>query len=155
MTTIDISPESGEQLAHHDDIGGDALRFAPTLRALSASLTQSRAETAAAYERAAVTLDKEAASLRADASRFRGGTDPHHDRMNFASAAIKQASAIRALATPEQTFALDAVRAEAREQGMREAAVICRNVGFKDHPDSVAYGAEFQILAAITKGDKA
>lgn len=55
----------------------------------------------------------------------------------------------------EQTAALEAIRAEARAQGMREAAVICRNVGFKDHPDSVAYDAEFQVLAAITKGDKA
>jgi len=64
-------------------------------------------------------------------------------------------TAIRALATPEQTAALDTIRAEAREQGMREAAVICRNVGFNDHPDSVAYDAEFQILDAITKGTKA
>lgn len=46
MTDIDISSEAVEQLAHHDDIGGDALRFAPTLRALSAALTQSRAEMA-------------------------------------------------------------------------------------------------------------
>jgi len=86
-----------------------------------AALTQSQAEVAAAYERAAVTLDKEATSLRADASRFRGGTEPHHYRMNFASAVIKQASAIRALANPDQTAALETIRAEARAQGMREA----------------------------------
>lgn len=45
--TIDITPEAVEHLAHHDDIGGDALRFAPTLRALFAALTASQAETAA------------------------------------------------------------------------------------------------------------
>jgi len=97
----------------------------------SRDLTQSRAETAAAYERAADTYLKGDWDWYSDADR-----------------------AIRALATQEQTTALDAIRAEARAQGMREAAVICRNVGFKDHPDSVAYDAEFQVLAAITKGAK-
>ncbi len=36
-----------------------------------------------------------------------------------------------------------------REAALREAAVICRAVGFADHPDSVAYDAEFRILALI------
>jgi hypothetical protein len=38
-----------------------------------------------------------------------------------------------------------------REAALREAAVICRSVGFTDHPDSVAYDAEFLILALIDK----
>lgn len=91
---------------------------------LRAALEQSRAETAAAYERAVEVLDMEAEDLKSDASRFRSGTDPHHYRMNFASAAIRQAKAIRALAKPDQTAAMDEVKAAAREQGMREAAAI-------------------------------
>lgn len=87
MTDIDISSEAVEQLAHHDDIGGDALRFAPTLRALSASLTQSRAETAAAYERAA------------------------HEAWKYGGSGFEKA--IRTIATPDQTAALDKLIAEA------------------------------------------
>ena len=62
MTDIDISPEAVERLARSDDdyeIGHvQCLRFAPTLRALSTALAQSRAETAAAYEAAAETYVK-------------------------------------------------------------------------------------------------
>ena len=52
MTDIDISPKAVERLAdgYSRSIG---FGTATTLRALSAALTQSRAETAAAYERAA------------------------------------------------------------------------------------------------------
>jgi hypothetical protein len=59
--TIDITPEAVEQLARLDDdceIGHlQCLRFAPTLRALSAALAASQAETAAAYEAAAQYLE--------------------------------------------------------------------------------------------------
>lgn len=71
----------------------------------AAALTQSRAETAAAYERAA--------------ERFPDG------RQAWPPVNIRKA--IRALATTEQTAALDTIRAEAREQGMREAAEIASN----------------------------
>jgi multidrug efflux pump subunit AcrA (membrane-fusion protein) len=120
------------------------------LERAEAALAQSRAETAAAYERAAELVRSTAYTSNGDGRSLEPvsaglvGMDMHHATI---------AAAISALATADQSAALDAVRAEAREQGMREAAVICRNVGFKDHPDSVAYDAEFQILAAI-KGAK-
>ena len=47
-------------------------------------------------EACAKMLDNEADDYEADASRFRGGTDPHHFRMNLASTARKYAAAIRA-----------------------------------------------------------
>ena len=46
-------------------------------------------------EACAKMLDNEADDYEADASRFRGGTDPHHFRMNLASTARKYAAAIR------------------------------------------------------------
>jgi len=122
-----------ERCARNDAaLAADWSEAADRIEQLEAALTQSQAEVAAAYERAADTYLKGDWDWYSDADR-----------------------AIRALATLDQTAALDTIRAEAREQGMREAAVICRNVGFKDHPDSVAYDAEFQVLATITKGDKA
>lgn len=48
-------------------------------------------------ERAAEELDSDVADLKADASRFRQGTDPYHGRMAFAEAAKMQAERIRAL----------------------------------------------------------
>jgi len=67
---------------------------------------------------------------------------------------------IRALATPDQSAALDAVRADAREQGMREAAQECQTVA----DEAKGYGilqmtmgantCRAAILAAI-KGAKA
>ena len=56
MTTTDISPEAVERLACILEGRGGFVKdstITVTLRALSAALTQSRAETAAAYERAA------------------------------------------------------------------------------------------------------
>ena len=98
-----------------------------------------QAEVAAAYERAADVC-----------------FDPKYKAVTTSDwVSARTAGYIRTLATPDQTSALDTIRAEARAQGMREAAVICRNVGFKDHPDSVAYDADFQVLDAITKGAKA
>ena len=52
MTDTDISPGAVETLAQAFDVL-EYPQTAITIRALSAALTQSRAETAAAYERAA------------------------------------------------------------------------------------------------------
>lgn len=46
-------------------------------------------------EACAKMLDNEADDYEADASRFRGGTDPHHYRMDLATTARKYAAAIR------------------------------------------------------------
>ena len=175
MTNIDISPEAVERLKNRlaefwaYDTGHLFGAADDIIDALSAALTQSRAETAAAYERAVEVLDMEAEDLKSDASRFRSGTDPHHYRMNFASAAIRQAKAIRALAKPDQTAALDEVKAAAREQGMREAAAIAEKQ--KEVFLSPEYAGRFPtnsfaerfactevsnaILAAIPKGGDA
>lgn len=58
-------------------------------------------------ERAAAWMDSNAADLKADASRFRGGTDPHHYRLNSAREARQYADAIRTLPlpTPAETLA--------------------------------------------------
>lgn len=50
-------------------------------------------------ERAAKELDSDVEDLKADASRFRQGTDPYHGRMAFAEAAKRQAERIRAIPT--------------------------------------------------------
>lgn len=51
-------------------------------------------------ERAADVLDSAATELECDASRFRGGTDPHHYRMNSSKEALKHSAVIRALPLP-------------------------------------------------------
>ncbi len=83
-----------------------AYEAADRIEALELALTQSRAETAAAYERAA-GLPRYAPNSFGFMNPSDRGCWVHHGD-------------IRALATPDQTAALDAVRAEA----MREAAEI-------------------------------
>jgi hypothetical protein len=82
---------------------------ADRIEQLEAAIEQSRADTAAAYERAAREVDCNGCSGNC--------CDPANCRMH-------DAAAIRACATPDQTAALDAVKAEAWEQGMRDAAEI-------------------------------
>jgi hypothetical protein len=106
---------------------GYAVQAIDRIEAIELALTQSSAETAAAYERAAERFEKIRAPLTYG----------------------EISSMIRALATPDQSAALDAVRAEARAQGMREAAEIAGNSNYETWetaPDA--------ILAAI-KGAKA
>lgn len=135
IKTVKISKESyAWQQLEANPIG-----TAAELAELKAALTQSRAETAAAYERAADQFEKIRAPLTYG----------------------EIFSMIRALATPYQTAALDAVKAEAREEGMRQAAKICETLGplggvtpnpraeWKTHADNLAHA----ILAAI-KGSK-
>jgi uncharacterized protein YukE len=106
------------------------------------ALTQSRAETAAAYERAADRADNDAQMY------WENGA------VSASAALVNVAAAIRALATPEQSAALDAVKAEAWAQGMREAAEIADELA-----EEVSRGhdngerASIRILAAIQKGE--
>jgi len=74
---------------------------ADRIEALELALTQSRAETAAVIEWAAQKVFADQWPNYGDAKRV--------------------SENIRALATPDQTAALDAIRAEAQEQGMRDA----------------------------------
>lgn len=75
------------------------------------------AEVAAAYERAAD-------SVRRLEDGWYDGVSAEYHQHSSAQMKLYAIREIRALATPEQTAALDAVRAEAWEQGMREAAGI-------------------------------
>ena len=110
MTNIDISPEAVEAwtpsinwIGH--DHGDPYMRLAKggmwvsisDYNALSAAMTESRAETAAAYEQIA------------------------NEVCRWSIAASEE---IRALAKPDQTAALDRMIADAEARGMREAAAI-------------------------------
>lgn len=53
-----------------------------------------------AIEAAATILDSEFSRLFADAEKYRGGSNPHHEHKAFAEAAKKQSTAIRALKRP-------------------------------------------------------
>lgn len=65
-------------------------------RAVQAAVAKAvEASVNAENEACAKMLDSEADDYEADASRFRGGTDPHHSRMNLATTARKYAAAIR------------------------------------------------------------
>jgi replication fork clamp-binding protein CrfC len=129
------------------DTGKLVVIDSPELAELREALTQSRAETAAAYERAARVAFTAATGSNACAD----------DRKIISTA-------IRALATPDQNAALDAVKAEARAQGMREAAEIARCVfdsrpllgrcfEWNDGYDDGTRAAKEAILAAIQKGE--
>jgi len=112
-----------------------------------AALIQSRAETAAAYELAADRADNDAQMY------WENGA------VSASAALVNVAAAIRALATPEQSAALDAVKAEAWAQGMREAAEIAISLK-KPTKITAAYeragtceDVAEAILAAIQKGE--
>ena len=112
MTTIDITPEAVETwtpsinwIGH--DHGDPYMRPAKGgmwvsifgYNALSAALTKSRAETAAAYEQIA------------------------NEICRWSIAASEE---IRVLATPDHTTALNTLIAEAEARGMRRAAALAR-----------------------------
>ena len=76
---------------------GQLITLADHERAVQAAVAKAvEASVNAENEACAKMLDNEADDYEADASRFRGGTDPHHFRMNLASTARKYAAAIRA-----------------------------------------------------------
>lgn len=88
---------------------------------------RSQASVAAALEAAAELLDSEADNLEASASRFRGGTNPYHSRMDLATVLRVRASNIRALITPAQHDALAAhVAAEVAKARAEDAATVLR-----------------------------
>jgi hypothetical protein len=101
---------------------------------VEAALTQSRAETAAAIERAA----------QVDIHYIDDDGEQRSHKLGF----FVQNS-IRALATADQTAALDAVRAEARAQGMREAAKLCQTVA----DEAKGYGIPQMTMGANTCRD--
>lgn len=160
--TIDITPEAVEHLcAIHE--GYEQHGTVATLRALSAALTASQAETAAVYEAAAMALDAVAGnwSCGHDAKNC----DCHRDIEQWTFAADE----CRALTPADSKAALDRMLAEARADGMREAAAIadeCSEIAVKNRAEAEATGerviwwlskthsdmARDKILAAITKG---
>lgn len=81
-----------------DQACGDAYRSGQliTLADHTAAVAKAvEASVNAENEACAKMLDNEADDYEADASRFRGGTDPHHYRMDLATTARKYAAAIR------------------------------------------------------------
>lgn len=135
-----------------------------TLADMRVELTQSRAETAAAYERAAVAMgtyhwnryaSKEDGGTLSGPAVFTSHTHQHVER------------AIRALATPDQSSALAAIEAAAEARGMRKAAALARQAlvdgayikrgSHQETPSSVMFLAETlvsnAILAAIPQGE--
>jgi uncharacterized protein YhaN len=125
---------------------GSAPDAADRIEELEEALTHSQAEVAAAYERAAVLADYFMQTCMDQE------TDPEvltgYGRGMYFCAKQYQTE-IRALATPDQTTALDTIRAEAREQGMRDAAGIAYEAA---HNTSDISKIRDAILAAITKG---
>ena len=127
---------------------------ADRIEALELALIQSRAETAAAYERAA----------NVDVLHTDEDGNCITRKLGFL-----EKNCIRALATQEQSAALDAVKAEAWAQGMREAAEMLRLLAeqrplMQVRPTEIVRGrhegeqafASFgyqAILAAIQKGE--
>ena len=132
MTDIDISPEAVEQLARLDENGGTCdtqfVGYAATLRALSSALLQSRAETAAAYERAAVVADAQERVAHKRADSDDGVWD---DGVVFGTeiGARIIAREIRALATPDQSSALAAVVAQAVADEREVCWETCDQIG--------------------------
>jgi hypothetical protein len=115
--------------------------------ALELALTQSRAETAAAYDRAADVITGRKSEID-DVSNTMIGAN----KIIFAeivSLLDVVATAIRALATPDQTAALDAVRAAERE---RIAAMV---KSYGEGPGRPQCKHDCEALAAAIKGAKA
>jgi hypothetical protein len=144
--TIDITPEAVERLAYnlsdwgqHDeglinDYRDDA---AKTLRALSAALAASQAETAAAYEVAATCTEWTAWG----------------ERHNLTEASRR---AIRALTPDANKAALDRMIADAEERGMRKALDAASDYTQRVYGDDWKFLSNpidrERILAAIPKG---
>ncbi len=122
------------------------------LKEANAALTQSRAETAAVIERAAVALDAVAGQWSCGHPAMHCDCARDIEQWGFA------ADEVRALATPEQSSALAAIEAAAEARGMRRAAEIATNIGrrrfTKDMRELCSVIAR-RILAAIPAIDPA
>ena len=84
-----------------------------------AALTQSRAETAAVIERAAMAVADYSAPMQ----------DSAHDAVGLPRVGAQMAKTIRALSTPDQTAALDVAKDTAWAKGMENAAAIADEFG--------------------------
>ena len=118
----------------------------------------SDAASAAAYEAAAEWCADEALNCD-DAAKWGGGPKYVADCKAAAYALRNACNHIRALATPEQTAALDRVRAEAKAEGMRAAYdSLFKHPGFLHQISGQTFkavkleDAAEGILAAIPKG---
>lgn len=115
---------------------------ADRIEALESALTQSKAEIAAAYERAADVC-----------------FDPKYKAVTTSDwVSARTAGYIRALATTDQTSALDTIRAEARAQGMQPlidaASAVVDAMNAPDKPWDLPSRVLRELIDAI-KGAKA
>ena len=129
------------------------------------ALTKSRAETAAAYERAAGVLDTHGDSAATEALGARLCCNGDMCGCRGADVGSYLQHLIRALTTPEQSSALAAIEAAAEARGMRKAAEIAQlnawcHQGVDAYSQGMDAGARHQckvindaILAAIPQGD--
>jgi len=126
---------------------------ADRIEALELALTQSRAETAAVIERAAEVSDRIAkGEITSDVTRNGKPVtriSPAMHQHAVETAGIYVSGQIRALATPDQTAALDAVRAAEREQ----IAAMVKSYGEGSSRPQCKHDCE--ALAAAIKGAKA
>jgi hypothetical protein len=140
--TADITPETVERMAqankNSDATDANMWRFwADKASALSAALIASQAETAANYAIATHALDMWAKNLRDDGFS------------NAAPVVIEKCSdIIRALTPADSKAALDRMIAEARAEGMREAAQYMQ----RHSHTHMTVDEIYAILAAIPKG---
>lgn len=129
---------------------GSAPDAADRIEQLEAALTQSREEMAkllamndAGYDTVTKRAVAAAYERAADAAEDYPRVAPDYDEWTRYDEQIAHSQkCIRALATPDQTTALDTIRAEAREQGMREAAQYMKRYSY-------TYMTVDEILAAI------
>ena len=172
--TIDISPEAVEclwedyltaatpdgcdntgviELYDIEGMNEAAHSMFEALCALSAALTASQAETAAAYEAAAKALDEVAANWDCGHDIRSCDCAMYIEQWGFA------ADECRALTPADSKAALDRMLAEARADGMREAADKLILVGKDEYTNDFNRGfdrgiewSRNAILAAIPKG---
>lgn len=134
---------------------GSAPDAADRIEELEEALTPSQAEVAAAYERAAVLADYFMQTCMDQETNPEVLTG-YGRGMYFC--AKQYQTEIRALATPDQTSALDAVREEARAQGMQPlidaASAVVDAMNAPDKPWDLPSRVLRELIDAI-KGAKA
>ena len=157
MTDIDISPEALARLRTDLRVKAAMINMGESIAwgsetalmdaaadcndALSAALTQSRAETAAVIEQA-----RNAVASVHEWSPYIAGSKESKAWITGHIGATKRADeAIRALTTPDQSSALAAIESAAEARGMRRAAEI--------EYDNTVMDLRSAILAAIPQGD--
>lgn len=89
-----------------------------TIATLTAQLAEARAMVGAVIEKAAEMLDSKASDEEAISSRYRGGSNPHHEHKALATFHRDNAASIRAL-DPDATAALSSIKREAEDAGIK------------------------------------